>query len=346
MTMRAAPTPDFPDRVCDLALPANARDIRVAGQRVPARPKRVGRIALLGDTGCRLLGRRAQACNDPVAWPFARVAAAVARARPDLIVHVGDYYYRETACPAGDAACAQSPYGDRRPSWRADWFVPAAPLFAAAPVVLVRGNHESCERGGRGWFRYLDAGTTTACVARSAPYAVALDAALRLVVYDGADANDMRAADVPAYASALAAADRLASPSRSETWFVTHRPPYLNATLAAASRGGGLGPFAAVLAGHVHAFSAISVAGGPPLVINGMGGDLLDGPGDLGASPLTLRLAARLVGAPRVRSVIEERHFGFALYERTSPGWTISLRDPQDRLIRRCRLVARDVACP
>jgi len=34
--------------------------------------------------------------------------------------------------------------------------VPAAPLLAAAPWLLVRGNHESCDRAGQGWWRFLD----------------------------------------------------------------------------------------------------------------------------------------------------------------------------------------------
>ena len=37
-----------------------------------------------------------------------RLAAAQ---KPDLVIHVGDYYYRETPCPAGEAKCAGSPFG-------------------------------------------------------------------------------------------------------------------------------------------------------------------------------------------------------------------------------------------
>ena len=52
--------------------------------------------------------------------------------------------------------CAGSPYGDNWAVWQKDFFDPAAPLLAAAPWVLVRGNHELCSRGGHGWFRLLD----------------------------------------------------------------------------------------------------------------------------------------------------------------------------------------------
>ena len=58
--------------------------------------------------------------------------------------------------PSDQPGCAGSPYGDNWAVWQKDFFNPAAPLLAAAPWVLVRGNHELCDRGGHGWFRLLD----------------------------------------------------------------------------------------------------------------------------------------------------------------------------------------------
>ena len=125
-------------------------------------------IAAFGDTGCRLKSAKTAAkeddingadargkfqdCNDPALWPFAQVAQSVADAKPDLVIHVGDYLYRESACPAGDAGCARSPYGDDWPTWKADFFAPAAPALRAAPWIVVRGNHEICRRAGAGLF--------------------------------------------------------------------------------------------------------------------------------------------------------------------------------------------------
>ena len=88
-------------------------------------------------------------------WPFATIAAIIAGHRPDLVVHLGDYYYRESSCPDGEEGCAGSPFGDRWSSWNADFFAPARPLLRSAPWVFVRGNHEGCERGGKGWYRFL-----------------------------------------------------------------------------------------------------------------------------------------------------------------------------------------------
>ena len=93
----------FPVRVCELALP-DTRRASVGGHPLPLPGPAPRRIVVIGDSGCRLLapGGVNQACNDGDAWPFAQVVAAAAATQPDLVIHVGDYQYRETACPAGD----------------------------------------------------------------------------------------------------------------------------------------------------------------------------------------------------------------------------------------------------
>ena len=78
----------------------------------------IKRIVVIGDTGCRLKGTFVQDCNDPVKWPFATVARLAAARHPDLVIHVGDYHYRETPCPADRAGCAGSPYGDNWAVWQ------------------------------------------------------------------------------------------------------------------------------------------------------------------------------------------------------------------------------------
>jgi hypothetical protein len=78
------------------------------------------------------------------------------RRSPDLVIHVGDYHYREDPCPLGNAGCAGSPWGYGWDVWDADFFTPGAPLLAAAPWIVIRGNHEACGRAGQGWYRFLD----------------------------------------------------------------------------------------------------------------------------------------------------------------------------------------------
>jgi hypothetical protein len=191
----------FPTRVCEARLPRHARRLRLGDQALPLAPRVIRRIVLIGDTGCRLkeADKAYQACNDPTKYPFAHVAASAAKLHPDLVVHVGDYLYRENPCPADQAGCAGSPWGYGQDAWDADFFTPAAPLLAAAPWVAVRGNHETCVRAGQGWLRLLDpsplaprrdcndpADDDIGNYSRS--YAVPLNADTQIAVWDSANA--------------------------------------------------------------------------------------------------------------------------------------------------------------
>ena len=141
----------FPVLVCDGLIGARAVRISVAGRSLPLPRSAPNMIVVIGDTGCRITigDETSQACNDPVEWPFSEIAAAAAGTHPDLVIHVGDFHYRENACPEGNAGCAGTPWGYGWDTWKADFFAPAQPLLAAAPWIVVRGNHESCNRAGR-----------------------------------------------------------------------------------------------------------------------------------------------------------------------------------------------------
>ena len=172
MNVRAAPNTVamFPDMVCELSIPAGATVATINGQALPLPPPVLTTVAGLGDTGCRLKAvkdsssdsddddddGRFQDCDINSQWPFSILAKSIAAAKPDLVIHVGDYLYRESPCPKNDKGCVGSAYGDNWATWNADFFSPAAPLLQAAPWIMARGNHEICKRSGSGYFRYLD----------------------------------------------------------------------------------------------------------------------------------------------------------------------------------------------
>jgi hypothetical protein len=212
MSVRAAPGTDalratvsppanskpsaFPVLTCEAVIPAGAQQAAV-GAQVLALPKATPRrIVVIGDTGCRLKDNGDyQDCNRPAAFPFAAIARQAADWHPDLVVHVGDYHYRENACPADRPGCKDSPWGYGWDAWQADFFGPATPLLRAAPWVLARGNHESCARAGQGWWRFLDPRPLVAgrdCKRKeddgngdfSDPYAVPLGGGAQLIVLD------------------------------------------------------------------------------------------------------------------------------------------------------------------
>jgi predicted phosphodiesterase len=338
MTERAAKSPQFDDVVCDAPLSRNAKLIRLGNRELPAPARNPHRIVVLGDTGCRINVLSAQSCDDPAAWPFPRIAQAIAAVHPDLVIHVGDYLYREHACPPL-ARCAGSPHGDDAPAWYADFLTPAAPVFARAPLVLVRGNHESCDRNGAGWFRYLDARSTTACADATDPYELSVGD-LDIVTFDSAVAEDRRVdpALAPVYARQFGTVREMGNRRpRRERWFVTHRPPYTNSDQRNAM-GDALKPFDAVLSGHIHFFAAMNLETLPPLLINGEGGANLD--------PNYAAFLALAVGDLHVQGdVFGSAHFGFGVYTRTGAGWAISLRDADGSERARCTVENRSVHC-
>lgn len=218
MDLRAAPTSealrptrsapadskpsDFPIRTCETAIPPGTRQAKIGELPLPLPKHEIDRIVVIGDTGCRLKKSENayQACNDQNLYPFAKVAAAAANWKPDLVVHVGDYQYRENKCPENNPGCAGSPWGYGWDTWQADFFKPGAALLKAAPWVLVRGNHESCSRAGQGWWRMLDPRPLLAgrdCNEASNdnigdysdPYAVPLGHDAQLIVFDSSNTS-------------------------------------------------------------------------------------------------------------------------------------------------------------
>ncbi|MDB5070778.1 MAG: ser/threonine protein phosphatase [Candidatus Eremiobacteraeota bacterium] len=354
MRQRAAASSGFDDVVCDAPLPAGATNVVVDGTRLPSPPRAPRTIVVFGDTGCRMLDDEQQNCGDIADWPFPKIAQTIAAAHPDLLVHVGDYYYRENNCPASMTKCLNR-WGDTSMSWNADWFSPGKPVFASAPLVLIRGNHEDCERGGPAWFRYLDGGAAvTPCIAGavdgSPPWAVSFDG-LRIVVADSAaDPSDTKPdpARIAFYQTSFRRAQQLAAGPGGDAWFVTHRPPFSNTnqTQALLALGWHFAPFDAVLAGHVHDFEAINVAGYPPLIVNGESGDDLDNAGSTATYIAMQRNNGNPVYSLGSPAPFGSKQYGFAVYTRSVSGWTISLRDADGIERRACMLTKGTVSCP
>jgi calcineurin-like phosphoesterase family protein len=349
MLPRGAPDGAFAVQVCEARAPAATARLAVGGAALPTVPATVRRIAVLGDTGCRIEAKAVQDGNDPAAWPFSAIAKAAAGARPDLVIHLGDYYYREGACPVGRAGCAGSPYGDNWPTWKADLFDPGAPLLAAAPWVVVRGNHELCRRGGMGWFRLLDPYPARPdCVDRTEPYRLSIGG-LELLLFDGADADDFLAPPdkVVAYGEQLA---RLLANPPPHAWLLTHKPVWAmaqgelsglttNQTEQAAIQGRVPAGLDLVLAGHLHDF--ISYEFGPERpaqLIVGTGGDTLLA---LGRAPI----AGAEIDGMTVRQGFASARFGYLIMERAAAGWDGTLYAPDGAVIARCRLAERAIGC-
>jgi hypothetical protein len=218
LALRSVNTPPakpalFPVSSCEYPLPSGATSAVVGGQSLPVPKASPTRIVVIGDTGCRLQnGNGTQSCNDPnpngtdTPYPFAAVAALAAAQNPDLVLHVGDYAYRDNPCPAGQGYnCGGSPWGFGWDTWQADLFAPGAPLLAAAPWIMTRGNHEQCNRAGQGWYRFLDTNAYDTTGVRTCddptqdanpaggnwnnPFLVNINTSTQIVVFDTANAK-------------------------------------------------------------------------------------------------------------------------------------------------------------
>lgn len=374
-------------------MPKGARAASIAGRSIPAFiPRDIDSIALFGDTGCRLSPYEIQACNDPDQWPLARIAQSIVRERPDVTVFLGDFFYREVACPpahsdfcgGSPAPLPAAPFTDSAWGWVADVLTPMGPLLSATPLVVVRGNHEVCSRGGNGFFLMFDPafGTSADCapVAGVAPTVYsptrAVDLSieggrtLRLVNVDSANGSDnvidrtIAAGLRPLYERARAVAQ-----GSDEAWLLTHRPltgvfsnqllpvpqgeitTWSSVTQAYASFGL-LDPFSLSLSSHLHIAQAVQIPGQPGELILGNGGTELDP--TTGYSIPPYGPLANASGAPLApdRGTLPTAgrlqtwvKFGHALASPTSAGWTISLKDVQGDAFATCRVKGRQLTC-
>lgn len=241
---------------CSAPLPAGLTSATVAGLTIPAAlPDEVDEVAILADSGCRVDEKRIQDCNSRDGWPLAQMAERIAAARPDVILDPGDYYYREIACPAEDAAkCSPGPsptpgmpFDENDQGWLYEMIEPMSPMFPVAPIAFLRGNHEDCGRAGNGFFLYLDPRDgvedlcapqqtgdglqahppqTTPTWAFDLPIAANGGRELRVAMVDSAYGTDKELTDwVDKQRVSYSEAAALTTPTPGrESWLLTHRP--------------------------------------------------------------------------------------------------------------------------
>lgn len=370
----------FPARICEATVPAAGTKVEIAGQPLKLPPKAIRRIVVIGDTGCRIKAadNATQACNDPTAYPFATVAKTAAAWKPDIVLHVGDYLYRENACPDGVAGCAGSPWGYGLDSWRADFLDPAAPLLKAAPWIFVRGNHESCDRAGQGWQRLLDPNPMPAnrtcddpandTVGNFAdPYAVPLGDGTQIVVWDTAMAgNGPFPAGDPRRGVYLANVKSIAALAKGAAHTIlTNHHPVLGMAVFRDKQGGtrivpsnlslidplteadpALYPAGIdlLLSGHIHVWEQSSFGGKlPSQIVAGFSGTQED----IVPLPETVPADFKTAGGavPDAFSSWVDG-FGFMTMERTGAAdWKVEIHDVAGAVVNRCTIAGRISKC-
>ena len=346
----------FAVRGCEIAIPADAVTGLIDGKPLPLPRLNPQRVVMFGDTGCRLkTGDPTQACNELKAWPYPQVAAMAAAARPDLVIHVGDYEYREEACPAGNAGCAGSSYGYGWDAWNADFFAPSAPLLAAAPWIMVRGNHEDCDRAGEGWFRFLDPSLMEpACRDLTGDYVVRLGD-FGVVVVDSAKVKDNVGIDGDQVPILRRQFIDVLGKIPDQAWLATHKPVngmlampgnrdaniVANKVLQVALGADMPASVKMYVAGHIHFFQAIEFgAARPPQLVVGTGGDNLEG------MPKAAVVGADINGLKALAAVTYSG-FAYMVWDRAGSNnvWNGTLFDVDGKPLNRCRLADRSLSC-
>ena len=311
-------------RACQANLPPNLSSASVSGITVPASlPRRFDKLVILGDTGCRVDEDLHQDCADPARWPLARNSRAVAREKADALLFTGDFYYREDPCentPTDSTVidkCGGSPppvpgmdFNDTDYGWFADVFLPMAPILRTTPLLIARGNHEDCPRGGNGYALFFDSSplgaascapdATTGKVPKtieptwSFDLPISRDRTLRAVVVDTAGGKNFElspwvAKQRPRYRDAA----RLSRPTKGrESWLLSHRPMFgVDSTLGnfgepwwnqwtsvdqTAAAQGLIDHYDALIASHIHVAQVVQIPGQPSQVIVGNGSSIPD----------------------------------------------------------------------
>jgi hypothetical protein len=315
--------PQFEVRVCEAVLPQETARVEIEGVAVTLPKSEPRRIVILGDTGCRVKGSskeniRIQECSNPEAWPFAKIAAQAAALKPDLVIHTGDYLYRESACPTGAKGCEHFPSGDTFGSWDADFFSPARPLLEAAPWIFVRGNHESCSRAGEGFTRFLSpAPFNPVCIEEPEPFLVPFKG-IRFAVLDSSQKALTRER-----------LNSLRTLQLSGDVLLTHRPLWGEETVEP------LGPVPGVrlvFTGHWHVFHLSTFEDGRAMqVVVGHGGT------ELHKNPRQTPTGTEVDGTILKESSLIPG-FGFAVLERVGQHWELEARDQTGRILMRKKI--------
>jgi hypothetical protein len=346
------PIPQGLKPVCELRIPptTHTASLPVQGRTLALPPADPSHVVVIGDTGCRIKGTAVQDCNDPAKWPFRKVAVAAAESKPDLVIHVGDYLYREQACPPDQQArCGGTPVGDTWEAWDADFFAPAAQLLAAAPWAFSRGNHESCERSWRGWFYYLDPRPFKgSCQAFSAPYVVRLGK-FELAMLDSASVTEKSATkNLDPKAIARYSAE-LKSLRVEHAWIAFHhpvwglRPPAADAPagsppvvsetdLTAAWEKSPPKGIDMILSGHIHLFEFLTFdQGRPPQLVAGDGGTEM-------AMAIPPKIAGLKLRGATLLSGQDAHEFGYTVLTKSGNTWNLALTNTSGKQLQSAAL--------
>lgn len=194
------------------------------------------KVAILGDTGCRLRGKEIQNCNNPNEWPLKTISESIAKENPDFIIHVGDYHYRVSCTDPVKCKDHEGTWGYTWESWVADWFLPTKTI-QNIPTVYVRGNHENCRRAWEHWQKYLSSDVNVPEVCKNSESLQIIDLGNILLVnldtswvsdesFDQNNKTKVNQALISYLKYVKEQIQEVNKAKNKEVWIVTHKPAY------------------------------------------------------------------------------------------------------------------------
>ncbi|MGL9725853.1 MAG: metallophosphoesterase family protein [Wolbachia sp.] len=275
------------ETVCELTVNSSTESISIDNTYIPTLPDKISKVAFIGDTGCRINMLFQQECNLVDSWPLKKNLDSIALHKPDLIIHVGDYHYRQTKC-RNTKKCGDI-YGYNKEAWYADWFEPAKDILLQSPFLFIRGNHESCNRAYEGWFRYLDSYLFSSEQCKDLIPSWSLDAgSIKFLIFDSSFGEDIFTSKSTIDAFKKQFNKLIQDSSNKPTWFLTHRPLWKSAkkeflpfkgygNLTQIEAFGNKSPnnITTIVSGHIHIAQILLMDNVPDQIIVGNGGSLL-----------------------------------------------------------------------
>ena len=255
---------NLPVTSCKFILPKEARRILYGEHSINLPSNSITKILIIGDTGCRIKGTYNQNCKED--WPFAQIIKMAAVHEPDLIIHLGDYVYREFC---RSLTCTDEFVGDNWNTWNNEFFKPATILLGQAPWVIVRGNHELCSRAGKGWTHFFD--HRTKCHTHTPPYAIDISSDLRFIIADSAEKNQSKKHwdEINALAE------------DKQSWLFTHKPAWVTKkeTIETYTEPQLISTnISTIFSGHIHLFQLSENADKQQVIIGNSGTKLYEWP--------------------------------------------------------------------
>jgi hypothetical protein len=233
-------------------------------------------------------------------------------------------------------------------------------MLSAAPLVMVRGNHEAYGADCAGWFRYFAfASAVSSCTLRqrfTPPYKIKLTAHRELIVLDTSDAPYNAKSDIPEYKNELAQANALV---KQPAWLISHvplsdvakkgieaGPAILEQALK--SLGTPLSPnFRMVISGHLHQFEYLSFTTPVPAqLILGNGGTQMSK-----AIPVLPNTVVDMYDNVKVLEGLAQSIFGYGLIQlknKDSPDAnpkSATIKNVNDTVYRTCSLHRYHLHC-